>query len=69
MSRGKFVTYAAVFLDFGGLEASVGLELLLSMLEPLPRLGETVAGGGSCFSSLVRQGPTNVNIHTGFREG
>jgi len=46
-SRGKFVTYTAIFLDFGGLEASVGLELLLSLVEPLPRLTEVVTGEGS----------------------
>ena len=73
-SSGGFVTYATVFLDFGGLRASVDLELLL-LFEPLPRLVEVAAEDGSYLPSLYFLGErgwawresTNVNIRVRFR--
>jgi len=76
VSSGRFVTYTAVFLDFGALGASVDLESFLLLFEPLPRLIEVVAEDGPEYLPSMhfirewgwaRRESTNVNIRVRFR--
>ena len=70
-----------MFFDLWGLEASVGLELVLPLFEPLPRLIVVVTEVGSYSSSLrfrfffsrERMGAAgvyaNVDVRLKFGEG